>query len=189
MKARKRSLIAGFIVIGLTIIACTINVGGPAYPSQRIPVSTEAVGDLQNALGTAEAAGIASGQLTVTFTEAQLTSYLVYKLQSRPDLLLTDPQVYLRDGEIQMYATVQRGKLMATVYVAVTAGVDEQGQLKIALSSVDFGPFPVPNALKDAITASIQEAYTGAVGPAATGFRLQSIAIADGTMTIVGQTK
>jgi hypothetical protein len=78
---------------------------------------------------------------------------------------------------------------MATVYVAVTAGVDEQGQLKITLSSVDFGPFPVPNGLKDAITASIQEAYTGTVGPAATGFRLQSIAIADGTMTVTGQTK
>jgi hypothetical protein len=43
--------------------------------------------------------------------------------------------------------------------------------------------------LKDAITASIQEAYTGAIGPAAIGFRLESITVTDGTMTIIGRTK
>jgi hypothetical protein len=48
---------------------------------------------------------------------------------------------------------------------------------------------PVPIGLKDTVTAAIQEAYTGAIGPAVIGFRLESITVANGTMTIVGRTK
>jgi hypothetical protein len=189
MDIRKRALLMGFILLVFSILACTINVGGPAYPAQQIPVSTVAVGDLFDSVGTAEVAGLESGQLTLTLTETQLTSFLAYKLQSQSRFRLTNPQVYLRDGQIQMYATAQQGRLQATVYVAVSAGVDELGQLKITVTSVDFGPLPVPAGLKDTITASLQEAYTGAIGPVATGFRLDSITIADGLMTVVGRIK
>jgi len=189
MKHRKHLLLVGLILLVFSIIACSINVGGPAYPAQRIPVSTVAVGDLVNSVGTAEASGLESSQMALTLTEAQLTSFLAYKLQSQSRFQLTDPQVYLRDGEIQIYATVHQARLLATVYVAVSAGVDAQGQLQITVTSVDFGPLPVPAGLKDAITANLQEAYTGAIGPVATSFHLESITIADGLMTIIGRVK
>jgi hypothetical protein len=57
------------------------------------------------------------------------------------------------------------------------------------LTSGDFGPLLVPAGLNDAVTAAIQEAFTGAIGPAAIGFRLDKITVADGKMTIVGRTK
>ena len=79
--------------------------------------------------------------------------------------------------------------LEATAAVILTAGVDAQGELLLELTSADFGPLPVPNGLKEIITATIQEAYTGAIGPAATGFRLETITIADGEMTITGQAR
>jgi hypothetical protein len=187
MNARKLSLFTGFSVLVLGMIACTINVGGPAYPDQHIPVSTEAIGEFQTGMQTAVAAGAETGQVTLVITESQLTSYLA--LQTKSQSLFTDPQVYLRNGEIQIYGTARQGDLEATIAIVVTAGVDEQGQLKIVLTSADFGPLPVPAGLKDAITASIQEAYTGAIGPAAIGIRLESITVADGTMTIIGRTK
>ena len=189
MNARKLSLIAGVSGLILGIIACTINVGGPAYPDQHIPVSTEAIGEFQSAMQTAVVEGADSGRVTLLITEPQLTSYLAYKLQAESQPLFTDPQVYLRNGEIQIYGTAHQGHIEATIAIVVTAGVDAQGQLKIELTSADFGPLPVPAGLKDAITLSVQEAYTGAIGPAATGFRLESITVADGTMTIVGLTK
>jgi hypothetical protein len=182
-------LCIGLAALLFSIIACTINIGGPAYPEQHIPVSTEAVGDFQSAMQTAVAAGVDSGQVTLVITEPQLTSYLSYRLQAQSQPLLTDPQVYLQNGQIEIFGTAHQGYLEATVNIVVTAGVDEQGQLKIELTSADFGPLPVPAGLKDAITAAIQEAYTGAIGPAAIGFRLESITVANGTMSIVGRTK
>jgi len=189
MNARKLSLLAGSLALILGILACVINVGGPAYPTPAIPVSTEAVGEMQNALATASAGAVGSGHMTVVLTEPQVTSYLAYKLQQESKPMFTNPQVYLRDGQVQIYGTATQGYFLATIKIVITAGVDEQGQLKIVLTSADFGPLPVPAGLKNAITTSIQEAYTGAIGPVATGFRLESITVADGSMTVVGQTK
>ncbi|MCX6037327.1 MAG: hypothetical protein NTW99_05480 [Chloroflexi bacterium] len=189
MNTRKISLLVGVFALALAVLACTMNIGGPDYPTPAIPVSTEAVGELQSSLETAVAAGAVSGQITLTFTEPQLTSYLYNKLQAQSQPLITNPQVYLRDGQLQVYGTASKSYFKATARIILSAGVDDQGQLKIELTSADFGPLPVPNGLKEIITTIIQEAYTGALGPVATGFQLQSVTIADGMMTIVGQTK
>jgi hypothetical protein len=181
-------LIVPFILI-LTVLACEINIGGPAYPDQRIPVSTDAAGELQSAMQTAAASGEESGQETLVITEPQLTSYLAARLNTQDQPLFTEPQVYLQDGQIQVYGTAQQGYFQVNIKIVVTVGVDEQGQPTIELTSADFGPLPVPDGLKDAVTAAIQEAYTGAIGPIATGFRLESITVANGTMTVIGRTK
>jgi hypothetical protein len=180
-----------FTALALTLatLACMINIGGPTYPTPSIPVSTEAVESLNQAIQTAVAAGAESGKVTLGITETQLTSYLAFKLQTQSSPFITDPQVYLRDGQIQIYGTASQGYFQASVNFILTAGVDEQGQLKIELTSADFGPLPIPDGLKETATAIIKEAYTGSLGPIATGFRLESITIADGAMVIVGRIK
>jgi hypothetical protein len=188
-KERIIPLLAGLTMIIFSILACTINAGGPDYPERRIPVSTDAVGELRSAVQTSVAASVDSGQMVLVITETQLTSTMATSLLVQEKPIFTEPQVYLQDGQIQIYGTAQKGYLLATVKIAVTAGVDAQGQLKIELTSADFGPLPIPDRLKDVLTAMIQEAYTGSVGPAAVGLRLESIQIADGTMTLVGRTK
>ncbi len=189
MNNSKLRLAAAAAVLIFGVLACMINVGGPAYPTPAIPVSTQAVSEMQDALATAAAAAALSGRVTIVLTEPEVTSYLAYQLQQEPSPMFTNPQVYLRDGQVQVYGTATRGNFVATIKIVITAGVDEQGQPKITLTSADFGPLPVPAGLNDLISSSIQEAYTSALGPIATGFRLESINIADGSMTVVGQTK
>jgi hypothetical protein len=188
MKAYRNPLIGSLTLI-LGILACVINVGGPSYPEQHIPVSSEAAGELQSAIQTAAAAGDTSGKRTLIITEPQLTSYLAARLETQAQPLFINPQVYLQDGQIQIYGTAQQGYLQAYIKIVVTAGIDELGQPEIELTSADFGPLPVPAGLKDVITTAIQEAYTGAIGPSATGFRLENITVANGTMTIAGRTR
>ncbi len=189
MKTRKISLLVGLFSLVLAMLACTINIGGPDYPEPRIPVSTEAFSDFQSAMQTAAASGEETGEITLTLTETQLTSYLANRLQSESDPFITDPQVYLRNGQIQIYGMAHQGYLEATIAIDVTVGVDQEGQLTIELTSVDFGPLPVPQGLKDIVAGTIRELYTGAVGPVATGLRLESVTVADGNMTITGRTK
>jgi len=189
MIPHKILLLISVAALILAVLACTINIGGPAYPSQPIPISTEAVGDLNSVVQTAVAVEPETGQVRLVLNEVQLTSYLAARLQAENQPILTNPQVYLRNGQIQLYGTARQGYLQVTIAVIVTAGVDSQGQLTLELTSADFGPLPVPAGLKDAITAAIREAYTGAIGPAAVGFRLESITIADGTMIVIGRTR
>ncbi len=189
MYNRQVSYITGGVVLLLAILACTMNLGGPAYPTTAIPVSTEAMGELQSSLETAFADGAVSGEVTLIFTEPQLTSYLAYKLQAQSQPFITNPQVYLRDGELQVYGTARKGYFEATALIILSAGVNELGQLMIELKSANFGPLPIPNGIKDIITATIKEVYTGALGPVASGFKLNSVSITDGEMTIVGFMK
>lgn len=178
-----------WIFLALATLACSIFVGGPAYPETPVPVSTEAAGNLDKHIHTAETAAADSGTLTLTITESQLTSLVASKLEEQDDPFLTEPQVYLRDGQIQIYGKAVRGSLQANIRIVLTATLDEDGKPVISVVSTDFGPLPAPEGLNSAIGDMVDQAFTGAIGPAAVGFRLESISIADGTMTITGRIK
>ena len=181
----------------LASLACTVFVGGPDTSDlPAIPVSREAEQSLRDEMKRAFEAGTSTGIVSLNITETQITSYLYYRMQSDPSLqqtdsqpLITDPQVYLRDGQMKIYGKTQQGMFAANIGIIINVGVDANGLPKIEISSADFGPFPAPDGLKEALTAAIQEAYTGAIGPAATGLRIETINIADGTMTITGRIK
>jgi hypothetical protein len=173
----------------LASLACSIFVGGPEYPAGTIPVSLEAVQSLKTQIEEAVLAGAGTGTITLQISEEQITSYIAFEMASQEEPAFQNPQVYLRDGQMQIYGTVIRGYLTANVLVALTVNVDDLGQPHIEIATADFGPFPAPDGLKQTMTAIITEAYTGSLGPVATGFRLESITIADGLMTVTGRIK
>jgi len=181
----------------LTSLACTIFVGGPDYSSlPPIPISSQAAESIKDEVKRALEAGAQTGIVTINITEPQITSYLAARLQSDPTLqqsdkkpLITYPQVYLRDEQMQIYGKTQQGLFTANIGIIVNMGVDANGQPQIEIASADFGPFPAPKGLKDAITAMVKEAYTGSIGPVATGLRIESISITGGAMTITGRIK
>jgi hypothetical protein len=184
------------ITLVITSLACTVFVGGPDYSDRTpIPVSNEAAESLKEDIKRAFEAGATTGEVTINITETQITSVLALRLQSDQNLqqdskpLITEPQVYLRDGQMQIFGKTQQGMFAANIGIIVSVGVDENGKPKIEIVSADFGPLPAPEGLNAAISAMIDEAYTGAVGPVATGLRVQTISIADGVMTITGRIR
>lgn len=179
-----------------TSLACTIFVGGPDYSSlPTVPVSTEISQSIQDEVARAFAEGMTTGTVTLNFTEPQLTSYIASRLQTDPTMqqdnkpLITDPQVYLRDGQMQIYGKTQQGLLTANIGIIISVGVDADGKPAIDIVSADFGPLPAPEGLRDTISAMVREAYTGSLGPVATGLRIETITIADGIMTISGRIR
>ena len=197
MKINKLGLPLFLLSLIITSLACTIFVGGPDYSNlPPIPVSAEAAESIKAEIKRAFEAGAETGVITINITEPQITSYLAARLQTDPSLqqsdkkpLMTDPQVYLRDGQMQIYGKTQQGIFTANIAIIVTMGVDANGQPLIEITSADFGPFPAPEGLKDAITAMVREAYPGSVGPVATGLRIETISIANGVMTITGRIR
>lgn len=196
MRPTKYILHIFLLTLILTSLACTMFVGGPDYSTlPPIPVSTEALQSIQDEIARAFQEGMTTGTVTMNFTEPQLTSYIASRFQSDPTLqqdnkpLITEPQVYLRDGQMQIYGKTQQGMFVANIGIIVNVGVDENGQPKIEIASADFGPLPAPDGLKDAVEAMVREAYTGSLGPIATGLRIESILIADGIMTVSGRIR
>jgi len=177
-------------VLASSSLACVVNLGGPAIPAETIPVSPDAATQLKQEFQIAlENAKNGDGSVTLTITEEELTSLLAAKLGAQSDPFITDPQVFLRNGQMQIYGQAHRGLFAATVGIVLSATVDEQGKPKLAAVSADFGPLPVPEGLISTITDFVTEAYTSALGPIATGFRLESITIENGTLTLSGHVR
>ena len=184
----RRSLLA-IIMLSIVILACSIFVGGPAYPDTSIPVSTDAQKSLQADVEQAISEGAQTGTITLHITESQITSYLASKLDEQANPVVTDPQVLLRDGEMLVFGKAQSGIFTANISITTRVSLDENGQPKIEITRTDFGPLPAPQRINDSISSLVREMFTGSLGPVATGFRLDSISIADGVMVVSGHIK
>jgi hypothetical protein len=189
MNRKKFALPLFLASIVMVSLACTIFVGGPEYPANPIPFSPEAVESLRQQIEQALLTGAQTGVLTLQINESQLTSYLILKLQERTNPPFTEPQVLLRNGQIQILGKLNRGMFAANMSIVLNATVDENGRQKIEVASADFGPFPAPEGLNSAVSSIIDEAFMGSLGPVATGFRMETITIADGVMTVTGRIK
>ena len=196
MKQKQLALPTFLLILLFTSLACTVFVGGPDYSDLTpIPVSLEAAESLKEEMRRAFEAGAQTGVVTLNITEPQITSVLALRLLSDPNMqtdkkpIIAEPQVYLRDGQMKIYGKSQQGMFAANIGIIVNMGVDEFGKPKIEIVSADFGPLPAPAGINDALTAMIEEAYTGSIGPSATGLRIETITIANGIMTITGRIK
>lgn len=196
IRKSKYALPIFLLTLLLTSLACNMFVGGPDYSGLTpIPVSTEFAQSIEDEVKRAFEEGAQTGTISLNLTEQQLTSYLATRLQNDPRLqqdgqpLVTEPQVYLRDGQMQIYGKTQRGVFTANVGIIINVGVDANGEPTIDIVSADFGPLPAPEGLRDAVEAMVREAYLGSLGPVATGLRIESITIADGVMTVTGRVR
>ncbi len=189
MGIKNYKIILPVIALFMAGLACEINVGGPEVPEATIPVSTEAVESLNELWKTAADNAIDSGTINLVVTEAQLTSLVAFRLQQEENPLIEDPQVLLRDDTIQIFGKARRQNLVATIQVVLSVEIDEEGVPSFKLESADFGPLPVPDELLTGLSMAMDEAFTGSVGPVATGIRVESIVIGGGLMAISGQVR
>lgn len=177
------------LLISIIPIACTIFVGGPEYPENKINTSQEAVESFNNQFNIAATESARTGKLTIQVDETQITSLLENRLASQTDPIFQDPQVYFRNGEIQVYGKVTQGNLQANVRIILEAAVDNNGKPIIKIASTDFGPFPAPDGFNQSISTMVDQAFNGSIGPVLTGIRLETIIINDGVLILTGRTK
>jgi hypothetical protein len=175
--------------LGLAAIACQIDVGGPEAPGEPIPVSTEAAGEMARAWESAVAGAAGSGRLTLLLTEDQVTSYLALRLEAEEDPLISSPQVYLRDGAIQIHGRTHQGIFAADVLISVAPTLEEDGTISFDVTSADVGPLPAPDALRESVSAMLTEAFTSPLGSLATGFRITTLVVSGGEAALVGELR
>ncbi|MDD2922804.1 MAG: hypothetical protein PHQ36_11025, partial [Anaerolineales bacterium] len=150
----KRKILLSIFVLALATMACSIFIGGPDYPTQTVPVSTSDAQSMQTQVAEALVAGAESGVVTLNITESQLTSLVALKMQEQENPPFTDPQVLLRDNQMQLYGKITRGSFTANMLVTANIGIDPvTGAPKIEITAADFGPFPAPEGLNAAINA------------------------------------
>jgi hypothetical protein len=177
------------LALALGALACTVNLGGPAAPGEPIPTSEKAAQEILDAWKGAALASASTGEIRLIINEAQLTSLVSARLAEKGEPILHNPQVYLRDGQLQVYGTVRQGLFEGEVLLSVSPILDADGALAFEVTSADLGPVPAPEGIRDSLSAIITEAFAGPIGSLATGLRVTTIAIEDGELALVGEIR
>lgn len=162
-----------------------LSVGGPTPEYSPVPISTEAIQSLSDKF---DALGASSGEVTVTITEPELTSFIDQQMAAQPDGAFSNPQVYLRDGKIKLYTTVTTDNLSADALVVMNASIKDNA-LKVIIDSADFGPVPVPQGVLDSLTSTVNDELLALVSGLPTGVGLKGVSVNDGLLTLTAVVK
>jgi uncharacterized protein YpmS len=176
-------------VFVLSSLACNLSFGRQATPEVEIPVTTEAVESLQESAEEAQAESPPSGRIEFVITEAQLTSLLTSELAERAGDQITNLQVFLRDGQIQIFGDLDSQGISAQVKVIVAVEVDPAGRPILNVVSSSIGPFPVPGELIAEVELMLNKAFQEKIQSMVPNMHVESIVIENGTMTIIGRSK
>ena len=176
-------------VLALVSLACNLSIFRPKTPAPPIPVTTEAVQSLEETAQDAFNGIQQNGAVRLAITEAQLTSLVALKLQEYGDQGITNPQVYLRDGKVQVFGTIKRDNLEATAKVVIAVGVDSSGNPVFDIESANLGPFPLPQELISELETRLNLIFQEQIASLAPNTAIDSIQIADGQMVIEGHQR
>ena len=172
----------------LATLACSVFVGGPDYPATPIPVSTQAGAKFTN---SSQQAPPLARHRHHHAQHHRRTTYILSRLLSA---IPAQPADHRSAGAIAKRTNESVWK-SSTGHVHRQRQYHDVGQCGSKRSAQDqdhaggLWSISAPQGLNDAISAFVAQAFTGSLGPAATGFRLESISIGKGVMTVTGRIK
>ena len=181
---RKKYFLTILLLAGITI-SCRMNFGGPK-PAEEIQVSPDAANNVVNTIQTVDEDLLTGASFTLTFSQDELTSYLVYRMDTSA-YGISDPQVSLKDGLIVIYGQINQDFITANAQITLKPYVDSSGTPKMELVSIDLGPIPAPESLLSGLSSTIDQSLQDALINIPEGYQINSIEIAHGLMTITAQ--
>ena len=189
MHLRTCLILIAIIILLAAGLACRLPFQVPEPPGPPIPISTEAVESFKEKLSQASEQARSGESIELSLSEEELTSAFAFYVINEQGAGFSDPQVYLRDGQVQVFGNYQSGDSSIPVRVVFDPQADEQGKPHIDLVSVDFGRFSAPDALVENIQDSFDQVWTDLIGITDDRLWVDSLNAADGSLTIQGQIR
>jgi uncharacterized protein YpmS len=175
------------VVIGL---ACKLPFSIAPKNSEETP--SYDVADAWVVEDTIQQAITQPGQFAFTLTEAQLTSYLTLKLaETQEDITARNVVVKLDDDQITITAdlTFEATRIQVPVVVVVSGSTTEDGMLVFDLDDISVGNLTLPAGFADTVSAMLIEAINSNLGQRMEGFKVTTLYIDEGMITIAGSKR
>ena len=172
----------------LSSLACNIPVRNSeaATPLPTIQVSTEAVQSFEDTINAAKEAFDNNQTVEITVNESQLTSMAARELESDPDIPLSNPQIYLRDGQVMLMASLTQNQIAVPLEIVLEISTDGQGNPEYEIVSGQIGPLPVPETIMNRLTDRLDQIIANRTTIDNQPVFIESITIGEGDLTIRG---
>ena len=123
---------------------------------------------------------------SVTINEQQLTSWLTMEMRNSPDLPLSDVQVYLRGGKIQIWGMVNGSTNSTSALLKGTISIDSNAQPVFTLESMQIGRQTVPTILLLQAESWLNEMLAEKIKLEIPGLQLMNVNVINGLITVSG---
>jgi uncharacterized protein YpmS len=167
----------------LSSLACNLSFGKPASGLGEVPVVSATVEE--NIAGSNQNSG-ASGLVQFEITEAQIAELIDKELQQHIGDQISNLQIYLRAGQIQIIGNLESRGISAPVNVIIDVTVDPVGRPRMDIISSSVGPFAVPGDIVDEVERLVNKAFQEKILSLAPNLHIDDIVIQNGIMTVYG---
>jgi uncharacterized protein YpmS len=183
-----KPIIAFALLLLIAGLACSLPGRGttPTPVSTLIPTLDPQV--LEDQLATASAGFRETGQISVSFSEQQITSLVAQALTQQPDLPVTEPQVSLQNGKIVVTGNVKVGFITSPVEIVFEPSVQNE-ELHVTILSANFGSLPLPDNALQQISDTMNQNLSQFISVEGRSIQVETVTIADGNLTLTGQAR
>ncbi len=167
---------------------CCCTILGSPQPPYAISPSDEAVRRFEERMAEAEQS--ASGSVTITVTEEEMTSLIAQALAKREESVpISEPQVHLRNSRVEVYGTVQVTDSMALPGLVAFSISTAGGEISVTVEEIAVGPLPIPESLSETLADTLNAALSENVRFEEVEVLITDVQISAGEMTISGQVQ
>jgi hypothetical protein len=158
--------------------------GAPERPGAEIIPSDETAMEVKITL---ENSMPAPGSLSsISLTERELTSWLAMEMKENPDLPLSDIQVYMRDGKIQIWGVVTGSADSTSALIVGNLMIDSNRKPNIEVESMQIGTQIIPSPLVSQMESWLNQMLLENIEKQAPGLELMNVNVSNGMVTISG---
>ncbi len=158
--------------------------GAPERPGVQI-VPSDSVG-LQAKKSFEKALPQPGSLNTAMLTEQQITSWLAMEMKNSPDLPLSDVQVYLQNGEIQVWGMVDGSNNSTSALVTGKVSIDSSGLPNFEIDSLQIGQQVIPGFVLSQAENWLNQILVEKINEQVPGLQIMNININNGLITISG---
>ena len=126
---------------------------------------------------------------TYSITESQMNEYAASAIDNNPDAFIQDLEITLPEGLAEIIGQFVQGPLKTEIRLIARPYADAEGNLKIEVVEADLGPIPMGSEMLDTISVYIEDILTSSLEPASMNYRIDSVLITGGVLTLSGQQR
>lgn len=188
-KSKTKFLFA--ILLPLTLIFTSLACSLPqvVFGSRAVEVSEEAAASFEENLQDTAEEFKDTGQLEITISESELTSYIATQLNQSPNPAFTNPQIFLRDGQIQLTGNVDQGTITLPLKAALTVQADGFGGVDYEVVSASIGPLKLPAEMLNLVADQVQKSVGSNIALQIPNIYVEEITVSDGNLVIKGHSR
>jgi tetratricopeptide (TPR) repeat protein len=172
-------------LLGLAVQSADAGLeGAPERPGDAIVFSSQASAEakdlIMNALPQADSLS------SITITEQQVTSWLATEMGNSPDLPLRDVQVYLRNGQVQVWGMITGSVDSTSALVVGEIKIDANQKPYFEIVSMQIGTQVVPDVLLGQMEVWLNQMLVENINEQLPGLQMMNVNVVNGLITVSG---